>query len=88
MIRFGSKPLTKIMFIAKLSPSQRYWLPKVLLEYQNLGWLDVDCDIRSYSKSIAYEQADIYIRFEKNDKFIIVTIDYLGKVVPILEGEL
>lgn len=75
------------MFIAKLSPSQRYWLPKVLLEYQNKGWLDVDCDIRSTSTVMVYHKPYIQIRFEKDKLYKVITIDFLGKIVVILEGE-
>jgi hypothetical protein len=79
--------LTICVLNAKISPSQVYWLPKVLLKYRNEGWLDIDVRLMSISQAKEYLQADIRIVFEKDKHTLIVYIDHLGKQVKFLNGE-
>jgi hypothetical protein len=76
------------MLNAKISPSQVYWLPKVLLKYKNLGWLDVDIRLVSYSDAIIYERPDIRIHFEKDNQFMNIYIDHLGREKFMNQGDL
>lgn len=75
------------MLNAKISPSQIYWLPKVIQRYKNDGWTDIDVRLTSFSDCVIYERADIRIEFVNSNRFLIVYIDHLGKDRVVIEGE-
>jgi hypothetical protein len=76
------------MFIAKISPSQEYWLPRIKLKYRNLGWLDVDTEMYSFSDCLVYQRPTIRIKFEKDKQFMVIEVDFLGQETIRSEGKL
>jgi hypothetical protein len=78
--------LTICVLNAKISPSQVYWLPKVLLKYRNEGWLDIDVRMISFIDTDEHLKADIRIVFEKDKDSLSVYISYIGKFSFYLNG--
>jgi hypothetical protein len=76
------------MFIAKISPGQEYWLPRIKLKYKNLGWLDVDTEMYSFSDCVVYQRPMIRIRFEKDKQFMVVEVNFLGQETIESKGEI
>ena len=73
------------MFIAKMSPSQVYWLNKIIDKYKANKQIDVEVTMQSFSDCIVYNQSDIRIRFEKDNDYKVINIDYLGREILVTE---